>query len=72
MVRTDLMGLVREDLIFDVGRHVDDSVHLFEEWGLPCWIKDENGHNMNGAAAKAPARACATATIPSAPAAGRS
>ena len=35
MVRTDLMGLVREDLIFDVGRHVDDSVHLFEEWGLP-------------------------------------
>ena len=53
MVRTDLMGLVREDLIFDVGRHVDDSVHLFEDWGLPCWIKDENGHNMNGAAAKA-------------------
>ena len=53
MVRTDLMGLVREDLIFDVGRHVDDSVHLFEEWGLPCWIKDENGHNMNGAVAKA-------------------
>ena len=49
MVRTDLMGLVREDLIFDVGRHVDDSVHLFEEWGLPCWIKDENGHHMNGA-----------------------
>ena len=36
MVRTDLMGLVREDLIFDVGRHVDDSVHLFEDWGLPC------------------------------------
>lgn len=72
MVRTDLMGLVREDLIFDVGRHVDDSVHLFEEWGLPCWIKDENGHNMNGAAAKAPARACATATSPSAPVVGRS
>ena len=52
MVRTDLMGLVREDLIFDLGRHVDDSVHLFEEWGLPCWIKDENGHNLDGAAAK--------------------
>ena len=46
MVRTDLMGLVREDLIFDVGRHVDDSVHLFEEWGLPCWIKDENGRRQ--------------------------
>ena len=53
MVRTDLMGLVREDLIFDVGRHVDDSVHLFEDWGLPCWIKADDGHNLNGAAAKA-------------------
>jgi len=53
MVRTDLMGLVREDLIFDLGRHVDDSVHLFEDWGLPCWIKGDDGHNLNGAAAKA-------------------
>ena len=53
MVRTDLMGLVREDLIFDVGRHVDDSVHLFESWGLPCWIKQPDGkHNWNGAQAK--------------------
>jgi len=52
MVRTDLMGLVREDLIFDVGRHVDDSVHLFEEWGLPCWVK-EGDHNLDGAQAKA-------------------
>ncbi len=54
MVRTDLMGIVREDLIFDVGRHVDDSVKLFEDWGLPIWIKDEDGvHNLNGAVAKA-------------------
>ncbi len=52
MVRTDLMGIVREDLIFDVGRHVDDSVLLFEEWGLPIWIKDKDGHNLNGAQAK--------------------
>ena len=51
MVRTDLMGLVREDLIFDLGRHVDDSVHLFEEWGLPVWVK-EDGKNLDGAAAK--------------------
>ncbi|MDL2279672.1 adenylyl-sulfate reductase subunit alpha [Desulfovibrio sp. OttesenSCG-928-G11] len=51
MVRTDLMGLVREDLIFDLGRHVDNSVHLFEEWGLPCWIKDGD-HNLDGAQAK--------------------
>ncbi|MFP5239218.1 MAG: adenylyl-sulfate reductase subunit alpha [Acidobacteriota bacterium] len=53
MVRTDLMGIVREDLIFDLGRHVDDSVHLFEEWGLPCWTKDEHGHNLDGAQSKA-------------------
>lgn len=36
-VRNDLMGIVREDLIYDVGRHVDDSVHNFEDWGLPIW-----------------------------------
>jgi len=36
-VRGDLMGITREDLIFDVGRHVDSSVELFEEWGLPIW-----------------------------------
>ena len=54
MVRTDLMGLVREDLIFDVGRHVDDSVKLFEDWGLPIWVKADDGvHNLNGAQAKA-------------------
>ncbi|MFP4316472.1 MAG: adenylyl-sulfate reductase subunit alpha [Desulfovibrionales bacterium] len=52
MVRTDLMGLVREDLIFDLGTHVDDSVHLFEEWGLPCWVK-KDGKNLDGAQAKA-------------------
>jgi len=39
MVRGDLMGVVREDLIFDLGRHVDDSVLHFEEWGLPIWKK---------------------------------
>jgi adenylylsulfate reductase subunit A len=53
MVRTDLMGIVREDLIFDLGRHVDDSVHLFEEWGLPCWTKDASGHNLDGAQSRA-------------------
>jgi len=36
-VRNDLMGIVREDLVYDVGRHVDDSVHNFESWGLPVW-----------------------------------
>ncbi len=33
--RMDLMGMVREDLAFDMARHVDSAVHQFEEWGLP-------------------------------------
>jgi len=48
MVRNDLMGIVREDLIFDLGCHVDDSVHLFEEWGLPIWKKTEEGKTLDG------------------------
>ena len=48
MVRNDLMGIVREDLIYDLGCHVDDSVHLFEEWGLPVWKKTEEGKNLDG------------------------
>jgi adenylylsulfate reductase subunit A len=44
MVSNDLMGITRDDLAYDLGRHVDDSVHLFEEWGLPIWKQpgDEN------------------------------
>ncbi|WP_291490241.1 FAD-dependent oxidoreductase, partial [Desulfurella sp.] len=42
-VRNDQMGTVREDLVYDIGRHVDSSVKLFEKWGLPLW-KDENGN----------------------------
>ena len=49
MVRNDLMGITRDDLVYDVGRHVDDSVDLFEEWGLPVWKKDAEGKNLNGA-----------------------
>ena len=39
--RNDLMGLVREDLVFDIARHVDSTVHLFEEWGLPMIYDEE-------------------------------
>ncbi len=28
MVSNDLMGITRDDLAYDLGRHVDDSVHL--------------------------------------------
>ena len=41
-VRNDMMGIAREDLTYDVARHVDGTVHMFEEWGLPIW-KDEEG-----------------------------
>ena len=53
-VRNDLMGIVREDLIFDLGRHVDDSVHLFEEWGLPIWKKTDDGKNLDGKKGRKP------------------
>ncbi|MHB8293557.1 MAG: adenylyl-sulfate reductase subunit alpha [Acidimicrobiales bacterium] len=42
-VRQDLMGLCREDLVYDIARHVDSSVHMFEEWGLPIF-KNADGH----------------------------
>lgn len=51
-VRTDLMGIIREDLVFDLGRHVDNSVHLFEEWGLPIWKKGDDGFSLDGHQAK--------------------
>jgi adenylylsulfate reductase subunit A len=41
MVANDLMGITREDLVYDVGRHVDSSVHLFEKLGLPMFKEDE-------------------------------
>jgi len=46
-VRNDLMGIIREDLVYDVGRHVDDSVHNFEDWGLPIWkAKGDEGKTL--------------------------
>jgi adenylylsulfate reductase, subunit A len=42
-VRNDLMGLSREDLVYDVARHVDSSVHLLEEWGLPIFTDPKTG-----------------------------
>lgn len=42
--RNDLMGMVREDLAFDMARHVDSTVHKFEEWGLPMMKDPKTGH----------------------------
>lgn len=41
--RGDLLGLVREDLLFDIARHVDATVHQFEEWGLPIMKDPKTG-----------------------------
>jgi len=45
-VKNDLMGIARDDLVANIARHVDSSVHLFEKWGLPIW-KDEEGNYVN-------------------------
>ncbi len=45
-VKNDLMGIVRDDLVANIARHVDSSVHLFEKWGLPIW-KDQQGNYVN-------------------------
>ncbi|MCK4921192.1 MAG: adenylyl-sulfate reductase subunit alpha [Bacteroidales bacterium] len=45
-VKNDLMGIARADLVANIARHVDSSVHLFEKWGLPIW-KDDEGNYVN-------------------------
>lgn len=47
-VRNDMMGIVREDLTYDVARHVDGTVHMFEEWGLPFWKEDDGTYVREG------------------------
>lgn len=46
-VKNDLMGVARDDLVYNIARHVDSSVHLFEKWGLPIW-KNEEGNYVRG------------------------
>ncbi|MBI4720935.1 MAG: adenylyl-sulfate reductase subunit alpha [Chitinivibrionia bacterium] len=45
-VRNDLMGITREDVVANIARHVDSTVHLFEKWGLPIW-KDQDGNYVH-------------------------
>jgi adenylylsulfate reductase subunit A len=48
-VRNDLMGIAREDLVYDIARHVDSTVHMFEEWGLPIiYDKDTGRYKREG------------------------
>src|SRR5713101_3784035 len=47
-VRQDLMGLSREDLVYDIARNVDSTVHMFEEWGLPFFKTPEGKYKREG------------------------
>src|SRR3990170_4063022 len=47
-VRQDLMGMSREDLVYDIARHVDSSVHMFEEWGLPIYKNPDGTYKREG------------------------
>src|SRR5260370_1511210 len=47
-VRQDLMGLCREDLVYDIARHVDSTVHMFEKWGLPIFKTEDGRYKREG------------------------
>ena len=47
-VRQDLMGLCREDLVYDIARNVDSTVHMFEEWGLPFFKTEDGRYKREG------------------------
>jgi len=44
--RGDLLGIVREDIVYDNARHVDSTVHKFEEWGLPIMKDPKTGRYL--------------------------
>ncbi|SFG26675.1 dissimilatory adenylylsulfate reductase alpha subunit precursor [Desulfotomaculum arcticum] len=47
-VKNDLMGIARDDLVYNIARHVDGTVHLFEKWGLPIWKNDAGDYVNEG------------------------
>jgi adenylylsulfate reductase subunit A len=47
-VRNDLMGITREDLVANIARHVDSTVHMFEKWGLPIWTDADGKYVHEG------------------------
>ena len=47
-VRQDLMGMCRDDLVMDISRHVNGSVHMFERYGLPIWTDKEGNYVHEG------------------------
>jgi len=47
-VKQDLMGVARDDLVANIARHVDSTVHLFEKWGLPIWTDADGNYVHEG------------------------
>ena len=47
-VRNETLGLSREDLTYDIARHVDAAVHMFEDWGLPFFKTPEGRYVRTG------------------------
>lgn len=47
-VTNDQMGLMRQDMVYDVARHVDSSVRHFDKWGLPIWKDDAGNYVKSG------------------------
>ncbi|MEW6161833.1 MAG: adenylyl-sulfate reductase subunit alpha [Nitrospirota bacterium] len=47
-VTNDQCGLARQDLVYDIGRHVDSSVKLFYKWGLPIWTDEAGNFRKSG------------------------
>src|SRR5438094_7304736 len=45
-VRHDLMGISREDLVYDIADHDDSTVHMFDEWGLPDFKTADGRYNQ--------------------------
>ncbi|GAB6137400.1 adenylyl-sulfate reductase subunit alpha [Halanaerobaculum tunisiense] len=42
-VKNDSNGLIREDLVLSIGKHVNEVTETIENWGLPI-LKDEEGN----------------------------
>jgi adenylylsulfate reductase subunit A len=55
VVRTDLMGIIREDLVYSVGAHVDQSVHDFRIG--PAHLAEDN-ENHRGRPGRQRREAC--------------
>ena len=47
-VRQDLMGCCRDDLVMDISRHVNGSVHMMEAYGLPIWLDADGNYVHEG------------------------